>query len=192
MSGSLVRAAGRRFRFWAGALITGGPSLGKAATGVLTVVGGSALVVFFFLVELPLPWALTIILTVLLVTYAEGSYRLWDKTEAALAEATGRLGEINSREALLGFLKGGLEAAEPIADWIGRGLTGSEYRDASALVEEWASPIFRRLLQYDEKLALTFNDDGGEQFTSMRPGEALARRRKQLQQVMAELEKRGD
>lgn len=173
-------------------MITGGPSLGKAAAGVLTVVGGSALVVFFFLVELPLPWALTIILAVLLVTYAEGSYRLWDKTEAALAESTGRLRELNSREALLGFLKGGLEAAEPLADWIGRGLTGSEYSDARALVDEWASPIFRRLLEYDEKLALTFNDDGGEQFTSMRPGEALARRRKQLQEVMAELGKRGD
>lgn len=192
MSGSLVRAAGRRFRFWGRALITGGPSLGKAAAGVLTVVGGSALVVFFFLVELPLPWALTIILAVLLVTYAEGSYRLWDKTEAALAESTGRLRELNSREALLGFLKGGLEAAEPLADWIGRGLTGSEYSDARALVDEWASPIFRRLLEYDEKLALTFNDDGGEQFTSMRPGEALARRRKQLQEVMPELEKRGE
>jgi hypothetical protein len=192
MSGSLVRAAGRRFRFWAGALITGGLSLGKAVAFVLAVVGGSVLVVFFFFVELPLPWALTIILTVLLVTYAEGSYRLWDKTEAALAEATGRLREINSREALLGFLKGGLEAAEPIADWIGRGLTGSEYRDASALVDEWASPIFRRLLQYDAKLARTFNDDGGEQFTSMRPGEALDRRRKQLREVMAELGKRGD
>lgn len=82
-------------------MITGGPSLGKAAAGVPTVVGGSALVVFFFLVELALPWALTILLAVLLVTYAQGSYRLWDKTEAALAEATGRL-----RELKLGFLKG--------------------------------------------------------------------------------------
>jgi hypothetical protein len=93
-----------------------------------------------------------------------------------------------TREGLLDYLRAQRDTAAPLAKWIAGGLTGTEYQDARAMGDEWAKPIFQRLLAYDQELARTFNDDGCERYTSTRPGEYLERRLEQLDKVIQELE----
>src|SRR6266545_3063993 len=54
----------------------------------------------------------------------------------------------DSREGLLDYLKAQRDKAVPIAQWIANGLKGHEYNDARAVGDDWASPIFQRLLAY--------------------------------------------
>jgi hypothetical protein len=93
-----------------------------------------------------------------------------------------------TREGLLDYLRAQKDAAAPLAKWIAGGLKGHEYNDARVMGDEWAKPIFQRLLSYDQELARLFNDDGGERYPSTRPGEYLDRRFEQLAKVIRKLE----
>jgi hypothetical protein len=97
-----------------------------------------------------------------------------------------------TREELLDYLRTQKEAAAPLAKWIADGLKGPEYGDARVAGDDWAKPIFMRLLPYDQELARMFNDDGGERYPTRRPGEYLERRLEQLEKVVGELEQRHD
>ncbi|WP_410669444.1 HNH endonuclease [Amycolatopsis sp. cmx-4-68] len=92
-----------------------------------------------------------------------------------------------TQEGLIEYLKAQKEAAAPLVKWISGGLQGHEYNDARVMGDDWASPIFRRLLAYDTDLARIFNDDD-EPYSSTKPGEFMERRFRQLQLVIDQLE----
>jgi hypothetical protein len=113
--------------------------------------------------------------------------RAWESGRRADLEAALEMRAV-SRETLVAFLKQKRSEAAPLADWIAGGLSGSDYQAARGAVEEWAGPVFQKLMQYDRGAALTFNNDGGERFPSTRAMEALERRLLQLEVVIRELE----
>lgn len=93
-----------------------------------------------------------------------------------------------TREGLIEYLRSQKDAVAPLVKWIAGGLKGAEYRDARGMGDEWANPIFQRLLAYDQDLALIFNDDEGERYPSTKPGEFIERRLGQLEKVIKTLE----
>jgi hypothetical protein len=90
----------------------------------------------------------------------------------------------------LTYLRAQKDQVAPLARWIAAGLKGHEYQDARGAGDDWANPIFRELLGYDQELARLFNDDGGERYSSSMPAEFLDRRLEQLDKVIREVERR--
>jgi len=91
---------------------------------------------------------------------------------------------------LVQFLREKERESQSLAAWIAGGLSGGDYKDARRLVDSWSEPIAMRLLAYDPQLVEMFNDDGGERYSSLQPGEALNRRLEQLRKAIAEVERR--
>jgi hypothetical protein len=127
--------------------------------------------------------------TISLTKRGAGLIDAWKSgNRADIADIMGNI----TREGLIDYLRVQKDAAASLVSWITDGLKGKEYADARVMGDEWAKPIFQRLLNFDRDLALLFNDDDGEGYSSTKPGEYMERRFEQLDKVISELVRRKD
>ena len=95
-------------------------------------------------------------------------------------------GRSDPRLSLIAFLE------QEIVDAVQLRIAWADHPDARRLVDTWSAPITKRLALYDSVLAIAFDDDGGERFTSLHGLQAFDRRIHQLALVISDLKTRGD